>query len=347
MRSKRLQKAREGKATLEDVAHHASVSTATVSRYLTNSDLVRPARREKIELAIAELGYIPHGAAQALASQRSRAIGAIVPTLDNAIFATGIHAFQKRLQKAGYTLLIASSDYSLEEELVQAETLIARGVDGMMLVGSDHDDRLYARLGKMNLPYVNTWVFDKSVPHACVGFDNLAAAKRQADYLLDIGHQRFGIISGIIKDNDRARFRLQGVLTAIEARGLQQDDVMIYESHYDIAQSRQITRRLIATEPRPTAIICGNDVLAFGAIFECLANRLDVPGDMSIVGFDDLPFSQHIVPALTTVHVPSREMGQHAADYLLARLQKGQIPDHTEIETNLIVRDSAARPRNG
>ena len=331
--------------TLQDVARHAAVSTATVSRFLARPELVREKRRKRIEAAIADLEYIPHGAAQALASQKSRAIGAIVPTLDNAIFATGIHAFQKHLQNAGYTLLVASSDYSLKEECRQGETLIARGIDGMMLIGCDHDPQLYARLQQKKTPYVNTWVYDEASPHPCVGFDNFRAAVRQASYLVDIGHKRFGIIVGLTKDNDRARDRLKGLRQALLERGIAIDEEMIYESPYEISESRQLTRRLLALERPPTGIICGNDVLAYGAIVECQSCSLRVPEDISVVGFDDLSMSQHIRPALTTIHVPSEEMGRKAADYLIARLHGETVPIHTELEANLILRGSTAPPR--
>jgi len=342
---KRLNKHHRTTPTLQDVAEHAGVSTATVSRYLANSELVREERRARIETSIKELGYIPHGAAQALASQRSRTIGVIVPTLDNAIFAKGVQAFQQRLQDSGYTLLIASSDYSPDEECTQGESLIARGVDGMMLIGLDHHDRLFERLRQMKLPYVNTWSYKETSDHPCVGFNNFQAAVRQTTYLLDIGHRRFGIISGLTRDNDRARDRLRGVLHTLTARGINVPDNLLYECPYDIASSRQAMKRLLAAGTPPTAVVCGNDVLAYGALLECQSGGKDVPGDISIAGFDDLPLSQHIRPSLTTMHVPSEEMGRKAADYLLACLNDETAPEQTELEVNLILRGSTAPPR--
>jgi len=343
---KRLRKGRASSGvTLQDVAEHAEVSTATVSRYLTSPDQVREERRTRIQSAIETLGYIPHGAAQALASQRSRTIGAIVPTLDNAIFARGIQEFQQRLQGAGYTLFVASNDYSLDEERTQAENLIMRGVDGIMLIGLDHDERLFARLEQMGMPYINTWSYVRDSPHPCIGFDNFNAARRQANYLLDIGHQRFGILCGITHDNDRARDRLDGARSALAAHGVTVPDSMIYECPYDIAASREKTKRLLAADSPPTAIICGNDIIAYGALLECQASGQRVPDDVTVVGFDDLPMSQHMQPGLTTVHVPSGAMGRKAADYLLARLNGEEAPAKIELEANLILRASAAPPR--
>lgn len=345
MPRKRLQNNGDSASTLQDVADRAGVSTASVSRYLANPDSVQEPRRDRIRDAVAALGYIPHGAARALASRRTHTIGAIVPTLDNAIFAKGIQAFQHRLQGAGFTLFIASHDYSLEEEWKQAETLIARGVDGMMLIGSAHHPKLYERLSRMGMPYVNTWTYEAEGQHPCVGFENFDAAVRQTAYLLDIGHRHFGIVAGITRDNDRARDRLDGALSALQARGIAIPDAMVLEAPYGISASRQAVKRLLAESRRPTALVCGNDVLAFGALLECQASGLRVPDDISIVGFDDLPLAQHIAPSLTTVHVPSEDMGRRAADYLLSVLNEETTPARTRLEANLILRNSTAPVR--
>ncbi len=342
---KRLHNNHAPAPTLHDVAELAEVSTATVSRYLSNADLVREERRNRIRAAVEKLGYIPHGAAQALASQRSRTIGVIVPTLDNAIFAKGIQAFQEHLQSAGYTLFIASSDYSPDEERTQAERLILRGVDGMMLIGQDHHPRLYERLLASNLPFVNTWSFDQDSSHPCVGFDNFDAASRQIKYLIDIGHRKFGIISGITRDNDRARDRLSGILETLSDHNIDIARDMIHECEYSVSASRQIMKRLMAAKDRPTAVVCGNDVLAYGAMLECQATGINVPSTVSVTGFDDLPLSKHIQPPLTTMQVPSEEMGRAAADYLLACLNDETVPKHTELEVNLVVRGSTAPPK--
>lgn len=343
---KRLQKQPSGGPTLQDVAALAGVSTATVSRYLAKPDKVREERRRRIESAITELNYIPHGAARALASQRSRTIGAIVPTLDSAIFATGIQAFQERLKEAGYTLLVASSNYSHDEEQTQAEALMTRGVDGIMLVGYDHHDQLYKRLRQKNLPYINTWSFRRDSREPCIGFDNVDAMVRLTTYLLDIGHRRFGVIAGVTEGNDRADDRLRGILQTLSERGLAVPDGMVIECPYEIGVSRQAMKRLLAQNEPPTAVICGNDVLAYGAILECQSSGRNVPDDVSIAGFDDLTLSAHFHPPLTTMHVPSEEMGQRAADYLLACVNDEAGPTYTELEANLIVRGTTAPPRN-
>lgn len=331
--------------TLEDVAREAGVSTASVSRYLNMPELVRPARREKIEASIAALGYVPHGAARALASQRTRTIGAVIPTLDNAIFARGVQAFQQRLHSDGYTLLLASFDYDLDEELRQVDALLTRGVDALLLVGCQHLPSLYERLDKKGLPYVHTWAFDRSGTKACVGFDNRLAARRAASYLLDIGHSAIALIVGIADGNDRAMERAIGVREALEERGLSLLPEYTLEKPYDVAEGRSAMRQLLAQDLPPTAVICGNDILAMGALLECQARGVAVPEQVSITGFDDLPLTSHLQPSLTTLHVPAGEMGRRAAEYLLTRLGDVPMPDSTELEVGLIVRGTTAPPR--
>ncbi|MEZ9526760.1 LacI family DNA-binding transcriptional regulator [Enterovibrio norvegicus] len=341
---KRLQKKPTDAPTAEDVAQAAGVSTATVSRYLSNPNSVSEKRGKLIRSAIESMGYIPHGAAQALASQRSKTIGVIVPTLDNAIFAEGIQAFQRRLQEKGYTLFIASSDYSLDEELAEVERLVSRGVEGIMLVGAEHHPHVFDILKKKQLPYLYTWSFDPSLPHPCIGFDNYRASARLTQYLLELGHENFALIPGITRTNDRTRDRLAGCVDTLEKNGIYVPDSHIIECRYDLAESRQALKKLMELTPLPTVIVCGNDVLAYGALLESQVHGIKIPQQLSIVGFDDLAMSSHIQPSLTTMQVPSKEMGAKAADYLVSKLDGDAVTDTIELEAKLVVRETTATP---
>lgn len=343
---KRLQNEATPSVRLSDVAREADVSTATVSRVLNAPGKVRPDLAERVHAAIRRLGYVPHGAARALASHRSHTMGAVVPTLDNAIFARGIQALQQRLSEDGYTLLLAMSEYDLAREVLQVGKLIERGIDGLMLIGEAHDPSLYALLDAKGLPYVNTWVFHETSPHPCIGFRNSESAHRIASYLVDIGHRDIAMIAGISRHNDRAADRIVGVRRALAERGLRLADDMLIERRYDVGEGRQALRELLGRPTPPTAVICGNDVIAFGALFEARALGMQVPHDLSIVGFDDLDLASQVDPPLTTMHVPSVSMGKGAAEYLLARLAGENPPNATELEASLIVRGTTAPPRH-
>ena len=331
---------------LADVAALAGVSTATVSRALNQPAAVTPQLRARVQSAVEELGYVPYGPARALASRRSYTIGAVVPTIDNAIFARNIQALQARLFDAGFTLLLASSEYDYPREVREVQSLVERGIDGLMLVGEMRDESVYELLDKKRVPYINTWIYREESPHPCVGFDNAQAAHQIGSYLLDIGHRSIAMVAGIREGNDRAAARIDGVTASLAERGLRFERGQLVEYEYHIAEGRRAASRLLASPNRPTAIVCGNDVLALGVLFECRARGVQVPREISITGFDDLDLAANIDPPLTTIRVPAAEMGRHAAEFLLARLEKSPAPEKTELPATLVVRETTAPPRS-
>jgi LacI family transcriptional regulator len=342
---KRLQKEARSVVRLSDVARHAGCSTATVSRALNTPELVSADVRERVIAAARELGYMPNSAARALSSGRTRMIGVVVPTLCNGIFARLAEALQKALAQHGYSLLVTTSDFDLTQEFRQASLLVERGVDGLVLVGHVHDEKLYDLLDGQKLPYVSTYTYRLDSDRPGVGFDNRQAVAQAADFLLDLGHREIGMIAGIRKDNDRAAERVEGAARALAARGLALRKDRVIEGPYTLDAGRNGLRRVLSTEPRPTALICGSDILAFGALIECEALGVAVPGELSIIGFDNLEFAAHLKPPLTTVDVPADDMGQRAAEYLVARLAGGPHVELPPLRTHLIVRGTTAPPR--
>ena len=331
-------------AKLADVARAARVSTATVSRALTQPDKVKAATAARIRQAVELLGYVAHGAARALASRRTRTVGAVIPTLDHAIFANTTHALQKTLDEAGYTLLLACHEFDAVAEARMTQALIERGVDGLVLLGTSHRPAVFRMIETHQVPYVLTWALDASGEHPCVGFDNRAAAIRMTRYLLELGHREFAMISGITEGNERAGERLEGVREALVAAGIVLRPERVVEKPYTLPAGREGLREVMRTTPRPTAVVCGNDVLAIGALAECQDAGLAVPQQVSVTGFDDLEMAAVVPPGLTTVHFPTAELGVHAAQNLLARLAGRAAPGRTELPVELVVRGSAAAP---
>jgi LacI family transcriptional regulator len=332
--------------TVADVARAAKVSTATVSRALNQPGSVRPALRARVTAAVERLGYVAHAGARALTLRRSGTVGVIVPTIDNAIFASGLQAFQRRMAQAGYVVLIAFSSYDPAREMEQAMALLARGVDGLALTGLSQRPELTAKLAQRGLPWVHTGAYPAPAGAACVGFRNRAAAARVVRYLLDLGHRRIAMLAGISADNDRAAERVAGVREALAAAGLKLARAALVEAVYELGPAREGLRRLLAADPRPTAVVCGNDVLAFGALLECQALGVAVPCSLSVVGFDDLDLARQWRPALSTMHVPTETMWTLAAEYLLGRLDGTlSAPQQLEVEVELVVRESTGRAR--
>ncbi len=329
---------------ISEVAALASVSTATVSRVLNHPQMVRSPLRERVNEAIEQLGYIRHGAASALASQRSHTIGAIIPTIDNAIFALSIRALQHHLSANSYTLLLASSEYDPVREYQEVNSLVERGIDGIMLVGECHHPGLENLLRAKNVPFVNTWSYHPDAPYPCIGFDNYAASAGLTHYLADLGHRRIAMIAGITTHNDRAQARVTAVRETLADRGLQMPAAYFCEQIYTVEAGRTATAHLLALPEPPSAIVCGNDVLALGALFECLSRGVRVPEQCSITGFDDSELASHVSPPLTTIRVPSEEMGRRAGEYLLACLHSDAELIRQALQADLIIRASTAAP---
>lgn len=330
--------------TIGDVARRAGVSAATVSRVVNQADNVRAGLRAKVEAAIDHLGYVPHAGARTLKSRRTGTVGAIFPTIDNAIFAKAIDALQRSLDDAGRQLLIATNDYSPVAEESQALHLLTRGADALVLCGTGQRPSLLARLRSRGVPVVHVMSWPPPPGMACVGFNNARAMGQVVRYLLDLGHRNIAMLAGVTRDNDRAAARLEGVRAALEGAGLPLPPSKVVERRYSLAAAREGLQRLMEDATPPTAVVCGNDVLAFGALFEAQRLGLSVPRELSIVGFDDLELASHLQPALTTVHVPAEKMWNDAADHVLALIDGLEPPPSPEVEVSLVVRGSTGPP---
>lgn len=325
--------------TIVDVAARAGVSISTVSRALAGSTRVRAELASRVRVAAAELGYVPDRRGRALVQRRSASIGAIVPTIDNPIFARAINALQLRLDTAGYRLLLATTEYDPAREVACVQAFIEHGVDGLVLVGALHDARIAPLVATRALPVVNTWTTDASGALAGIGFDNRDAMRRMTAHLVDLGHRRLAMIAGATGGNDRASARIAGFRDALAARGIEPSAIV--ERPYAVPEGRAAARALLERPDRPTAIACGNDILAFGALAEAQAMGIAVPAALSVTGFDDLELASHVVPPLTTMRVPAAQMGRLAADHLLARFAGRDGSGVVALEAELIVRGSS------
>jgi len=332
-------------ARLLDVARAAGVSLATASRALGSPELVLPGTQSRVREAAQMLGYVPHGAARALASRRSRTVGAVLPTIDNPIFASATQSLARELARSSYTLLLASDEYDPAMEAAATRALIERGVDGLVLVGVDHPPELYHAIAQASVPYELLWTLDRGQFHHCIGFDNREASGVCARHLLELGHRSFAVLSGEIQHNDRARERVAGVRDALAARKIKLGDERVIETSFSLHGGREGLRELWERHGRGsfTALVCGNDLIALGALIECAAQGVKVPDELSVVGFDDIELSSEFTPALTTIHVPSADIGRLAAQRLLARLEGKRVPRVQALEVELIVRGSTAQ----
>ena len=317
------------------------MSLATASRAINGSGYVRDQARAAVLRAAEELGYVGHGPARALASRRTKLIGAIVPTIDNPVFARCLDALQAELDAAGLSLLLATSGYDRARELVGIRTLLERGVDGLVLVGRTRAESTYRMIGARRVPICLVWSTAADPAHDFVGFDNREPMARLVEHLHGLGHRRFGMIAGCAQDNDRAADRIEGVRAALRKRAL---DCPVLERPYTVAAGQDAADALMRGRDPPTAILCGNDLLAFGALSRCKALGLTVPRDVSVTGFDDLEIASCSTPPLTTVQVAAGEIGRRAAELLVRRIGGARSPLSCLIESQLVLRGSTAPP---
>jgi len=332
------------KPTLTDVAREAKCSIATVSRAISQPDLVQPATLERVRQVANRLGYVANRKARALASGHSNTIGVVVPTLNSPIFSSTLQEMQRLFAAQEYQLLISSHEYDPRSEAAALAQLISHGVDGLMFVGAERPEPTWAMLGASGIPLVQMWEGREGLDRVTV--DSFKAGWLVARYLLDLGHERYGVVCGHLQHNDRQRARVNGIRAALEEKGLGLTRTQISEQPLTIAAGRSGCMNLLEMVPRPSAIIGTADLLAIGAMIEAQGRGISVPETISFAGIDNVDFAAHLSPSLTTVDIPAASIGAEAATLLLRRLSDNALVAGTEIilPINLVVRHSTSPP---
>lgn len=311
------------KADIIDVAKAARVSASTVSRSFNYPELVNPATRKKINRAVEKLGYIRNRAAQTMHGRRSGTIGLIVPTINHTIFSEVIQSFSDAIDAAGFTLLIASHSYDLDREYAMMRKLLEHRVDGVALIGLEHTEASFQLIEQQNIPAIAIWNYDELASMSCVGADNHEAGRMAAGHLLSLGHRNIGLVFPQTIGNDRARQRLLGATETLDRHAVTTPEHWRTEAPYSIAQAKRATLDLLSQSPRPTALLCGNDVIAQGALYAAQNLGLRVPEDMSIIGIGDFKGSEDLEPALTTIAIPAQDIGTIAGRNFTRMITEG------------------------
>jgi LacI family transcriptional regulator len=333
--------------TLRDVARAARVHPGTVSRALNaeTRGLVNQETAERVIRAAEELGYRPNRIARGLKTSRSFTVGVIVPDLTNPLFPPIVRGIDDRLRAAGYTALIANTDNDADRERVDFDAMRARQVDGFITATARLEDEFAAEIAAAAEPVVlvNRRLEDGSVPAVTV--DDRQGVGLAVEHVAALGHRRIAHLGGP-QALSTGHQRHLGFLDAMRAAGLEPDPRLIRFSHaFTEAEGVRVCEELLDVSPDATAIVAGNDLMALGC-YDVLARRgIRCPEDVSVVGFNDMPFADRFHPPLTTVHIPHYELGAAAADLLLERLADPAAPARTlEVETRLVVRGSTSRP---
>lgn len=329
-------------ATIIDVAREAGVSFKTVSRVLNHETNVRPQTKARVLEAVKALDYVTNQNARNLRARESRLIGLFFAVPSRDYLGEILWGTMQKCQEEGYNLVSEDCGDAAKPVLaLRGDTHLAGAIVASPL---SYNQEFLKALTDQNVPYVRIAADKMTDDSDTVGMDYLGASFEMTEYLIGLGHRRIAFIKGPVGHLHAGR-RLDGYLKALEAHGIVRDDNLIASGAYTFASGLAASEALMAQGADPTAIFAGNDDMAAGALSWAYRNKISVPDDLSIVGFDDNSLASTMSPALTTIRQPSEDMASKAVELLIARLQgEREEPAHVIEEYKLVVRESSAPP---
>lgn len=346
-----MEKRNSNVVTIFDVAERAGVSYSTVSRVVNDYAHVKPATRTKVQTAMDELGYVANLKARSLAGGRSQIIGILTYDLDTTYNVEVVRGIDEEVSSCDYDMILSTTHHRRQKEANHVAKLAQGLVDGLLIVLPSNLDAYVATLKKQGFPFV--LIDHEGMPDE--GSGSVQATNDQGGYdavrhLLDLGHRRIGIVTGPFSELtavSSAVGRLAGYRDALRDAGVAYDPDLVYEGDFLYESGRNGAQRLLTLAHPPTAIFACSDETAFGVMAGARLRGLDVPGDLSVIGFDDIPEAAYRNPALTTIRQPLREMGRLAARMLIEYLEgkEGEPLTRIELPTNLVIRATTASPK--
>ena len=312
--------------TLQHIADHLGLTKMTISRYLRNPDAVAEETRKKIAAAIEQFGYIPNRAPSMLSNAKSRAIGVLVPSLTNQVFADVIKGIETITDKAGYQTMLAHYGYSLEKEEQRVESLLSYNVDGLILSENHHSEKTLKMIEVANIPVIEIMDSHQLGIQQVIGFDNSVASQAMVETMIQRGHQH--IVYFTARMDKRTHLKMQGYEIAMKKHNLVPHS-LITEQPSSFSLGAELLHQALKQYPQIDGIICTNDDLAVGALFECQRLGIKVPEQIGIAGFHGHDVGQSMTPQLATVITPRLEIGKRAAEELLNRING--IPQQSSI----------------
>ena len=335
--------------TLRDVADAAGVHPGTASRALNDETkaLVRPETIERVLAAAVSLGYKPNLLARSFKTRRTNSVGIVIPDINNPLFPPMVRGVEDRLFQDGYVALLANTENDPDRQRRIFEGMVDRRVDGLVLATARRQDIGVEELSEMGIPIVlfNRVVEDGKL--ASVSADDAIGVRMVVEHLRKLGHERIGHVAGP-QSLSTGYARYNGFVSAMAETGAVVDpqDVVFAET-FSIAEGERCAAALLGNADRPSAIFAGNDMLALGCYSVAERAGLACPEDLSIVGFNDMPFIDRVNPPLTTVRIPHYELGLRAAELLIARLRYPDTPvEVVQLAPELVVRGSTAPVRD-
>lgn len=310
---------------MSEVAARAGVSLSTVSHVLNDTRPVNPDTRDRVEKAVAELGYRRNAAARTLAGGRSHAIGLVISGLTNPYFGPLLQTIERCIAAAGYVLILGDSHDETEMETVIVDSLLERRVDGFIVAPSaGFVDHTAARITSTGTPLV---LIDRGLPLDCdqVVPENRRSARELTEHLIQHGHSRIGAVVGL-RGLDSTEDRLLGYRDAMDAAGLAADPALIVEGASRTEVAQEAVERMLTGADRPTALITMNNAMTIGALRAAVAAGCRIPADLALAAYDDFEWSDLFEPGLTATAQDVQQMGEDAVELLLGRIAGGDEP---------------------
>lgn len=305
-------------ASIKDIARLSGSGISTVSRVVNNSGYVSEATRQRVEQAIADLGYRPNAGARMMRSGRSNLIGVLVPSIKVDFFGRLAHRLERVLFAKGYQTLICSTAEDASHEAEYVEMLSAQQVDGVLVASVGGDAQAFDRLKMANVPIL---ALDRPIAGLgamSVRADHFAGGQIAANHLMDLGHKTIAVI-GAPKQSQPVQMRAAGVLQACEARGRAAPKSSFGDDH-TVQSCAALAQEMLSQTPRPTGIVATSDIAAIGILHAARALDIAIPQDLSVTGFDDTPMASYVFPPLTTVAQPIDQIAQEAIAALLGMI---------------------------
>ena len=326
--------------TIREVAESAGVSYATVSHVINNTRLVSQETRERVLAAMDALNYRPNALARSLRQGKTNTIGLVLPDSANPFFAEISRGIEDEAFKKGYSVFLCNTELDTQRELFYVDVLSKKQVDGIIFVAAgDQADSLDFLL-RRNMPVV---MIDRDVPNVevdAVLTDHQLGGFLATHHLLELGHKRIACIAGPSSITPSAE-RITGYRKALGEAGIAYDENLVIRGDYHAQSGLEITHSILKMNPRPTAIFALNDLMALGALRAAAEANCSVPGDLAIVGYDDLEIAHFTNPPLTTIAQPKKEIGAQAVNLLIDRMsRKSRPPSRIVLPPQLVVRRS-------
>jgi len=330
------------KITIKDIARMAGVSTATVSKVLNRKDeKISAPTRERIFKLVDEYNYVPNRIASSLVTKKTKTLGLIIPNIANPFFPEIARGAEDLANEKGYNLILCNTDDRLEKEESYIDMLEEKMVDGIIFTASSQRNDKLERLGRVRVPVITV---DREVEGLAtqgkIVVDNIQGAYEAGTYLVDAGYKKIIHITGPLTSKP-ARDRLKGLKDALEDKKIYFDDNRVYSNEFRSEWGYYAISEIIKENIEFDAIFCGNDLIAIGVLKALKENKIKVPENVGLVGFDDIYMAQMLDPELTTVSQPNYEMGYKSAEMLIYMIEnKLKEADPIILKTKLVVRKS-------